>query len=365
MKKSLFLLPGPTPIPPEVQAAMTMPMINHRGPEFPPLQHRLMDKLKQLFGTQHEVIILPTSGTGGLETAVVNFLQPGDHVLSVTTGDFGERFMKEAITFGLNVEELAYEWGEAFQPQDIASRLQADTDKQIKAVLLTHNETSTGVTNPVAEVRAAIGDHPALLMVDAVSSLGSIEMKMDEWGLDIVITGSQKGLMVPPGLAILAVNERAWQKADDGHLPALYLDLKTYRKGLASAKTPYTPALSLWYGLDAALDLLLAEGLEQVYARHIAMGQRIREGVSALGCRVLADPRYASPTVTTILPPEGIKAAALRKNLLQKQVVVAGGQGKMADSAFRIGHVGFYVLWEMEAALQMLKLAIAEEGEKV
>ncbi|MBI1885621.1 MAG: alanine--glyoxylate aminotransferase family protein [Chloroflexi bacterium] len=354
-------IPGPTPCPPEVLEAVAQPMINHRGRQFAALIQRVSERLKHFYQTKSDVFILTTSGTGGLEAAVVNTLSPGDRVLSVSIGAFGDRFAAIAESFGADVVALNYEWGKAADPDEVAKAL--SSDPSIKAVLVTHNETSTGVTNPLAEIARVVREREKLLLVDAISSLGSIPLYTDEWGLDVVVSGSQKGWMVPPGLAFVSMSERGWQAYESATMPRYYFDLARHRDSLSKGQTPWTPALSMFFGLDVALERLAEEGLESIFARHARLGRLTREGVRALGLTLFADERFASDTVTAVRLPEGVEDKVLR-NLLEDDhgVVLAGGQGKLAGRIFRIGHLGLVSEEEIRQTLSALEVALPRAG---
>lgn len=364
--KELLMIPGPTPVPDRVLRAMAAPMVNHRGEAFAKVFDEVTAGLKKLYLTDNEVMVIPAAGTGGLEAAVVNFLSPGERVLALVTGVFGERWVKIARAYGAEVEVIETTWDQAVNPAEVARRLADDPSGRIKAVLVTHNETSTGVTNPLKELAAAAAGHPALMMVDAVSSLGAIPLRPDAWGLDVVVTGSQKAMMVPPGLAFLSVSPKAWERAAAATNPKFYWDLTTYRKQIATRQTPYTPAVSLWFALREALAMIEEEGLEAAWRRHALLGTMTRAGVTALGLDLLANPEHASDTVTAIQMPAGIEAKALRSELRKKYgVVVAGGQGKLTDSIFRIGHVGWVDPKDILQGLAALELALDSLGYPV
>jgi aspartate aminotransferase-like enzyme len=357
-------IPGPTPVPPDILEAVARPMVNHRGRDFAALIGRVAERLREFYLTKSEVLILSASGTGGLEAAVVNTLSPGDKVLAVTIGVFGERFAAIAETYGAQVTVLPYEWGRPAHADDVRKALQAEPD--IKAVLVTHNETSTGVANPLAQIAEVVREADKLLLVDAVSSLGAIPLEMDAWGLDVVVTGSQKGWMVPPGLAFVAMSGQAWRAYEESRMPRFYLDLGRHRDSLAKGQTPWTPAMSIFFGLDVALQRMAEEGLESIHARHARMGRLTREGVTALGLELLcADERFASDTVTAIRRPEGIEVSALR-NLLEDDygVILAGGQGKLSGKIFRIGHLGLVEEADIRHALDALERGLSRLGYK-
>lgn len=356
-------IPGPTPCPDDVLAAMSGQMVDHRGPEFKEVLLRVTDGLKQLFETEHDILILTASGTGAMEAMVANMLSPGDRVLGVSIGAFGDRFADLAEIYGASAERLSFEWGTAADPDAVADAL--ERDPSYRAVFLTHNETSTGVTNDLEAIaRACRRVRPdVLLLVDAISSLGSLRCSVDAWDLDVVATGSQKGWMVPPGLAMLSVSPRAWQAWERATMPRYYFDFGKAKTFLQKGQTPWTPAVSLFYALDVALQRLLEEGIEAIVARHQRLGSLTRREVKALGLQLLADERIASNTVTAVRAPEGVEIAALRKMLREEyQVVVAGGQGKLSNQIFRIGHLGWCPEEDVVAAIDALRAALPRLG---
>ena len=365
--KQILLLPGPTQIPPQVALAMAQPAINHRGPEFKALLKEVTAGLKEVFQTRSEVVILTASGTGGMEAAVTNFISPGEKALVVSIGNFGERFAKICKTFGVDVEVMSFPYGQAADPQAVAERLQADTKHEIKAVLVQHNETSTGVLNDIEAISRARGNHPALLIVDCISGLVAADFQTDNWNVDVAIAGSQKAFMLPPGLSMLAVNERAWQVAERCQNRSFYLNLLAAREFLHNkGSTPYTPAVSIFFGLKESLRLLQEETLPASIARHALMRDMVRAGVRALGLELLAADEVASPAVTAVMVPEGMKPADIRKPLLEKfGIVVAGGQSKVKDKIFRIGHLGYVSFAELFAALAALEAVLVDAGMAV
>jgi len=364
-EKSLLMIPGPTPIPPQVAAAMTRPMINHRGEEFSALFAEVSAGLQQVFRTEQPVYIFPAAGSGGWEAALVNTLNPGDTVLSVSVGDFGERWYRAATKLGLTVERLRFEPGEAADPARIAERLAEDRQKQIQAVLVQHNETSTGVANDVRSIARVVREHGALIMVDSVSGLGALPLEMDAWGLDVVLTGAQKALMCPPGLSLIAFSERARAASERSRMPRFYWDLEAVHKSYLKRQTPYTPAISLYYALQASLRLIQAETLEGVWARHRLMGAMCRAGVKAMGLTLLAqDEATASDTCTAVVSP--VDPKAVRKVARERLgVQLAGGQADLADKIFRIGHMGYTVPGDVLQALAATEMALALCGYPV
>jgi aspartate aminotransferase-like enzyme len=359
-------IPGPTPVPPDILEAVGRPMINHRGREFAGIVTRAAERLKDFFMTTQDVLMLSASGTGGLEAAVVNVLSPGDKVLAVSIGSFGERFAAIAETYGADVTPLSYEWGQAAKADDVHHALKSDPD--IKAVLVTHNETSTGVTNPLSEIADAVrgfGDDK-LILVDGVSSLGAIPLEMDAWGLDVVATGSQKGWMVPPGLAFVAMSDRGWKAFETAKMPRFYFDLGKHRDSQAKGQTPFTPTMSVFFGLDIALERMTMEGLEAIFTRHKKMGALTRSGIKSMGLELFCeDERFASDTVTAVKCPEGIEVSELR-NLTEDEhgVVLAGGQGKLSGKIFRIGHLGLVDERDIRSSLDSLAEVLGKLGFK-
>ena len=355
--------PGPTPIPDDIVEAMGNPMINHRGPEFDELITKVTAQLKQVFMTSNDLFILTASGTGALEASLVNTLSPGDKVVAATAGSFGDRFIDMAEAFGADITRLDFEWGEPIDPDAIRQALR--DDPEVKAVMITHNETSTGVTHPLEEIaRIAKQEFDKLLLVDAVSSLGCLPLPVDAWDCDLVGTASQKGFMIPPGLAFISVSERAWEAQKTATMPRFYFDLEEAKKTLERGQTPFTPNVAAMYGLSLGLDKILDEGLEGVFGRHAAIGQHTRDRIRELGLELLvSDERYASNTVTAVKMPEGIDGRALMGRLrTEKNVVLAGGQGKLSTSIFRIGHLGHVTEDDIEEVIAALRELLPEVG---
>jgi alanine-glyoxylate transaminase/serine-glyoxylate transaminase/serine-pyruvate transaminase len=339
-------IPGPTNGPDRVLRAIDQPTIDHRGPEFGALGLAVLEGVKQVFQTQSPVVIFPSSGTGAWEAALVNTLSPGDRVLMVETGHFASLWRKLAGRLGLEVDFLEGDWRHPVDAAAIAARLAEDQGRKIKAVCVVHNETSTGVTSDIPAVRAAIDGaaHPALLMVDTISSLGSIDYRHDEWGVDVTVAGSQKGLMLPPGLAFNAVSARALAAADEARLPRSYWDWREMLAANARGYFPYTPSTNLLYGLHEALAMLREEGLPQVFARHQRHAQATRLALAGWGLELLSlDPAAHSPALTAVVMPQGHGADAFRKLVLERFDMSLGqGLGKLTDRVFRIGHLGHF-----------------------
>lgn len=359
-------IPGPTNVPDRVLRAIDQPTIDHRGPEFGALGLAVLEGVKQVFQTQSPVVIFPSSGTGAWEAALVNTLSPGDRVLMVETGHFASLWRKLAGRLGLEVDFLEGDWRHPVDAAAIAARLAEDTAHGIKAVCVVHNETSTGVTSDIAAVRAAIDGaaHSALLMVDTISSLGSIDYRHDEWGVDVTVAGSQKGLMLPPGLAFNAVSARALAAADDARLPRSYWDWREMLAANARGYFPYTPSTNLLYGLHEALAMLREEGLPQVYARHSRHAQAARLAVAAWGLELLSlDPTAHSAALTAVIMPQGHGADAFRKLVLERFDMSLGqGLGKLADRVFRIGHLGHFNDLTLCGTLAGVEMGLAAAG---
>ena len=347
-------IPGPTPVPDDILNAGARQMIDHRGPEFQSILSNVTEGLKLVFGTKGDLLILTGSGTSAMESAVVNTLSSGDKVLAISIGVFGNRFADIASVYGVDVQRVNYEFGEAASPSDIATIL--SQDPEIKAVMVTHNETSTGVTNDIKAIAKIVKeDSNRLLLIDAVSSLGSIPCPVDELGADVVISGSQKGWMVPPGLAMVAMSTRAWEAYEQSNLPKFYLDLGKAKDYLARGQTPWTPAVSVFYALEASLKKILDEGIENVYTRHKSLAEKTRTQVKGLGLEVLADERVASNTVTAIRVPDGIDGRQLSKhNRETYNVVLGGGQQSLAGKIVRVAHLGYVEPTEIDDALSAL-----------
>lgn len=352
-------IPGPTPLPPEVRTALAHPMIGHRSDTFRELHRNVVRGIAEVLRTANDTFVLTASGTGGMEAAIANMLSPGDTVLSVSIGNFGQRFRAIAQAYGAEIVALDYPWGSAADPDEIASVL--STYNEAKAVLVTHNETSTGVTNPLETIARAVKSSrpdPPLLIVDAVSSAGCIPLETDAWGVDVVISGSQKGWMIPPGLAFVAVSPAAWA-ALTAAAPRFYFDFEAARRSLAVDQTPWTPAVNLFYGLATALRLIRRTGLENRWRQHARVAAHVRRRIVQMGLELVADPRFASATVTAVRVPTSVELEDFRRRLeYEHRVIVAGGQGPLKGEIFRIGHMGYLVEDEIDAALDAIESAL-------
>jgi aspartate aminotransferase-like enzyme len=357
-------LPGPTPVPDDVVAAMSQPMIDHRGVAFKEIFDRLTANLQKAFETKNDVFILTSSGTGAMEAAVTNTLSPGERVLAVSIGNFGDRFSKIAKTYGADVTDLKFPEGEIADPDAVRQALK--DNPEVTTVLVTHNETSTGITNDLEALAKVIkGEFNKLILVDAISSLGSIRLATDAWELDVVISASQKGWMCPPGVAMISLGSRGWEAAHRASMPRFYFDLAEAKTSADKGQTPWTPAISLIYGMDFAVQKMLANGdMQAVYDFHASIAQYTRDGLTDLGLKLVAtDVKYASNTVTAAWLPEGISDQALLGMLRDDyDVVAAEGRGRLAGNVFRIGHMGYVSEQDIDGVLTALRQALPRLG---
>lgn len=361
MKKQHLRIPGPTEVPEQVLRAQAKSMINHRGDEFVKLFTEVSEGIKEVFQTKNDVLIFPSAGTGVMEAAIVNLFSPGDKLLAFPNGVFSERFVSIAKAFGADVETIPVEWGKPVTPDIVKARMQKDEKHEIKGVLFTYNETSTGVLNDLKALREAMGNHPALTVVDAVSCLGAVDLKTDDWKLDVVLTGSQKALMLPPGLGFVSVSPRAWAAAQNSKMPKNYWDFKAAKKSLEKGQTPYTPAVSLIYALKESLDMIQEEGLRHIYDRHLILSSAFREGVRALGLKLFADDEHASPTVTAVdISENESNFSKILKNRFN--ITIAGGQEKLKNHIIRVGHMGYVDEMDIINVLAALEMALSDEN---
>ncbi|MDE3058952.1 MAG: alanine--glyoxylate aminotransferase family protein [Bacteroidota bacterium] len=359
MKKRLFT-PGPTPVPEHVMLTMAEPIIHHRNPEFNEILTRVNRNLKYLFQTEQPVLTLTCSGTGGVEATFVSLLSPGDTIIAVNGGKFGERWVKMPRALGLKSVEIKLEWGKAPTADQILSALKKNPET--KAVYLTHSETSTGTATDVKALARAIRENSdALVCVDGITAVGAHELRFDEWGLDACVTGSQKGLMIPPGLAFVALSRRAIETMEHSTLPKFYFDLRKALKSYEKNDTPFTPAVSLVIGVDAALEMIRTEGIENIWKRHERLAMAIRAGLSALGLKLFSNsPSYA---VTPVWVPEGVEWKTFNKILKTKYgITIAGGQDDYAGKIFRISHLGYYDEMDMVTMMTALEMTLRESG---
>jgi serine---pyruvate transaminase len=363
-EKRYLFTPGPTPVPPQVLAALAEPVVHHRGPDFKLVYERCLGRLREVFRTEGDVLLYTSSGTGAMESAVANLCSPGDRVLVVSAGYFGERFAKIARAYGCVIEELRYGWGESPSADDLAARLQELGG--VHAVLLTHSETSTGVVADVQALAAAARDAGALVVVDAISSLGAVPLETEAWGIDVVASGSQKALMTPPGLAMASVSPAAWEASRRSTSPRMYFDWETTREAQSRLDAPFTPAVSLVVALDVALGILLDEGLENAFTRHIRLGRACREGAKAMGLELFSPDDDRSAVVTAIRTPDGVDSDDLVLALRDRfGVTLAPGQGDLKGRVFRIGHIGYYDVFDVATALAAVELGLSEAGADI
>jgi serine---pyruvate transaminase len=359
MKRHLFT-PGPTPVPPQVLAAMAEPVVHHRSPDYRPMFRSCLDRLTEVFRTAREPLMFTASGTGAMDSAVANVTQPGDRVVVVSAGNFGQRWVQIAEAFECDVDVVEYEWGEIPATEDLAARLRELGGA--KAVLMTHSETSTGVVADVRALAAAANDAGALSIVDAISSLGAVPLETDEWGIDVVVSGSQKALMTPPGLAFAATSHAT----DRGRARGYYFDWARNRRAQEKLDSAFTPAVSLVLALDVALGLLLHEGLETAFERHVRLGRACREGAKAMGLELFSPDDDSSAVVTAVKTPEGVDAGEVVLTLRDRfGITLAGGQGPLKGKIVRIGHIGWFDVFDITTALAGLELALSEAGAEI
>ena len=361
--KLSLMIPGPTPVPETVLQAMGRHPIGHRSADFQKIVKRTTKQLQWLHQTTGDVLAITGSGTAAMEAGIINVLSKGEKVLCGDNGKFGERWVKLARAYGLDVQVIQAEWGQPLDPEAFRAALEADTAKAIKAVILTHSETSTGVINDLETIAKHARAHgTALTIADCVTSLGACNVPMDEWGLDVIGSGSQKGYMMPPGLAFVAMSERAWEAYGRSDLPKFYLDLGKYRKSARADSNPFTPAINLYFALEAALEMMQAEGLEAIFVRHARHRAAAQAGMEAMGLPLYAAEGHGSPAITAVAP-EGIDAEALRKAVKEKfDILLAGGQDHLKGKVFRIGHLGFVCDRDVLTAVAAIEATLADLG---
>jgi aspartate aminotransferase-like enzyme len=360
--KLMLMIPGPTPVPEQVLLAMAKHPMGHRSGEFSAMMAEVTANLKWLHQTENDVLILAASGTGAMEAGIINFLNPGDQVLVGSNGKFGDRWAQVARAYGLEVQEITAEWGKPLDPNEFKTVLEADRDQHIKAVIITHSETSTGVLNDLETINRHVKAHGALIMVDAVTSLGACSLPVDEWGLDVVASGSQKGYMMPPGLAFVCVSPKAWSAYETATLPKFYWDLGPYRKTAAKNTTPFTPPVNLFFALQAALEMMQKEGLEAIFARHDRQRRATRAAMKALNLPLFGADDCASPAITAVMPQQ-VEAEKIR-SVMKKQfdIAMAGGQDHLKGKIFRVGHLGFVCDRDILTAVSALEATLIHLG---
>jgi serine---pyruvate transaminase len=362
--KRYLMTPGPTPLPPQVLAALGEPIIHHRGPDFRRIYGQCLERLQTVCRTSSDVLVLTTSGTGAFESAVVNLCSPGERVLVASAGHFGERWAQMAARLGCEVDHLRYSWGEVPSPDDLTERLEEAGEARV--VFLTHSETSTGVVADVQSLAAAAKEAGAIVVVDAVSSLGAVPLETDAWGIDAVVSGSQKALMTPPGLGLVSVSSAAWEKQRSTSLPRFYFDWQRTRDAQERLDSAFTPAVSLVVALDVALGLLLEETLETAFERHAALGRACREGAKAMGLELFSPDEDRSAVVTAIRAPEGVDSDEVVLALRDRfGIQIIGGQGELKGKVFRIGHIGYFDVFDITTALAGLELVLADAGAEI
>ncbi|MGA2774518.1 MAG: alanine--glyoxylate aminotransferase family protein [Candidatus Omnitrophota bacterium] len=362
MKKNYLLTPGPTPLPPQVLEAMSRPIIHHRTPQFQEILKEATEGLKYVYQTKNDVFILTSSGTGAMEAAVVNLLSPQDIALVVQGGKFGERWAEICKAFGINTDIINVEWGKAVEPKEIAAKLK--NNPKIKAVFTTLCETSTGVNNDIEAIGKVVAGSEAALVVDAISGLGAIDLKTDAWSCDVVVSGSQKGFMLPPGLGFISVSAKAWKLIEDSKSPRYYLDLRKTKKAIEKTDTPFTPAITLVIALVEVLKMIKQDGLENVFNRHERMAQAVRAAMKGLGLELFA-PSAASGAVTAVKVPAGLDAEKLVKTMRDTYgVTIAGGQDELRGKVFRIAHMGFIGEFDIITVISCLEKVLQQMGYK-
>ncbi|MEB3267015.1 MAG: alanine--glyoxylate aminotransferase family protein [Leptolyngbya sp.] len=360
--KFMLMIPGPTPVPESVLQAQAKHLIGHRSGEFSQIMADITEDLKWLHQTKNDVLMLTASGTGAMEAGIINVLSAGDRVLVGSNGKFGDRWAQVCHAYGLQVDTIEAEWGKPLDPAAFQAALAADTAKTIKAVIVTHSETSTGVLNDLETIAKLTHDHGALILVDAVTSLGACSVPVDAWGLDMVASGSQKGYMVPPGLGFVTLSDRAWAAYKTATLPKFYLDLGPYRKSAAKNTTPFTPPVSLFFALQVALRMMREEGLENIFARHARLQGATRAAMKALNLPLFAADEVASPAVTAVMP-QGVEAEQIRSIMRKRfDIAMAGGQDHLKGKIFRIGHLGFVGDRDILTAIAALEATLAQLG---
>lgn len=363
--REFLAIPGPTPVPDKVLEAVARHPIGHRTADFSKQLMDSVEALQWLGQTRSDAMVLTASGTGAMEAAIANTINPGDRVVSLICGVFSERWAKIAEAFGAKVERIKVEPGQAYSLDQLKETLAADKNKSIKAVTITHNETSTGVINDLKSICAMTREHGALSIVDAVTSFGAVSIPIDEWGIDILVSGSQKALMLPPGLAVLFFGERAWKACAECKTHRFYFDLNKYKKSLVQQTTPFTPNVSLVAGLQVSLQMIKEEGTGAVFARHERMRNALRSGLKAMGLQLFVEDDCASPTITAILPPAGLTVDSIRKSLRQRfRILAADGQEELKGKIFRIGHMGYVFERDILMVLAALEAVLADLGHK-
>jgi serine---pyruvate transaminase len=363
-EKRYLVTPGPTPVPPEVLAATAQPMIHHRGPDFRATLARVIERLRLVFRTENEMLTFTSAGTGVMESAVQNLCSPGDRVLVVSHGYFGERFAAIAQAYGCELVHLRYPWGESPSADEVGEKL--DEMDGTKAVFLTHSDTSTGVVSDLRSVAERLNGTDAILVVDAISSLAAVPLETDAWGLDVVITSSHKALMCPPGLAFASVSDRAFEAGRSALSPRYYFDWERTRAAQEKGENPFSPAISLYLGLDVALGMIIEEGVEAAHERHVRLGRACRAGVKAMGLELFSPDEDRAAVVTAIRMPPDVDGQAVVLSMRERSgVTIIGGQGELRGKIVRIGHIGYVDVFDVTTALAALEMAMVEAGADI
>jgi len=359
-----LMIPGPTPVPENVLSCMSKHPIGHRSADFQEIVKKTTDQLKWLHQTNADVLTITGSGTAAMEAGIINTLSKGDQVICGDNGKFGERWVKVAKAYGLDVRVIKADWGKPLDPNEFRMLLEEDKDKKIKGVILTHSETSTGVINDLKAINNEVKNHgKAITIADCVTSLGACNIPMDEWGIDVIASGSQKGYMIPPGLSFVAMSQRAWEANAQSDLPKFYLDLKQYLKTVNNNSNPFTPAINLYFALEAALTMMQKEGLNNIFTRHSRHQKATQEGIKAMGLTLFTEEGFGSPAITAV-QPEDIEAESVRKLIKNDfDIVLAGGQDHLKGKIFRIGHLGFVNDRDIISVISALESTLNKMGK--
>ena len=359
-----LMIPGPTPVPENVLNCMSKHPIGHRSGEFQEIVQKTTEQLKWLHQTTADVLTITGSGTAAMEAGIINTLSKGDQVICGDNGKFGERWVKVARAYGLDVKVIKADWGTPLDPNQFKRILEEDTNEKIKAVILTHSETSTGVINDLKSINHEVKNHSkAITIADCVTSLGACNIPMDEWGIDVIASGSQKGYMIPPGLSFVAMSKRAWEANNQSNLPKFYLDLKQYLKTVNQNSNPFTPAINLYFALEASLTMMQKEGLNNIFARHARHQKATQEGIKAMGLNLFTKENFGSPAITAV-KPENIDAESIRKAMkIDFDILLAGGQDHLKGKIFRIGHLGFVNNRDIVSVISALESTLDKMGE--
>ena len=359
-----LMIPGPTPVPENVLSSMSKHPIGHRSGDFQEIVQKTTEQLKWLHQTTADVLTITGSGTAAMEAGIINTLSKGDQVICGDNGKFGERWVKVARAYGLDVKVVKADWGTPLDPNQFKRILEEDTNEKIKAVILTHSETSTGVINDLKSINNEVKNHSkAITIADCVTSLGACNIPMDEWGIDVIASGSQKGYMIPPGLSFVAMSKRAWEANNQSNLPKFYLDLKQYLKTVNQNSNPFTPAINLYFALEASLTMMQKEGLNNIFARHARHQKATQEGIKAMGLNLFTKENFGSPAITAV-KPENIDAESIRKAIKNDfDILLAGGQDHLKGKIFRIGHLGFVNNRDIISVISALESTLDKMGK--